>query len=116
MKQISSGPRVSLARFCSLQGVLAAALFFTVSCARAPVQPQVAPSRPSEIKVEVRGGGPVVLTTSAAEFQMLPSGLMQATLLKDGKRLTLDDTSVGPSAGGDFIVHQGKQVQFVPEF
>ena len=34
--------------------------------------------------------GPIVVTTSAAEFKILPSGLVQATLLKDGKRLSLD--------------------------
>jgi alpha-galactosidase len=116
MKQIRCGSGVSLARLCSLPGVLAAAVLLTVSCGKAPVQPQAAPARPSEIKVEVRGGGPIVLTTSAAEFQMLPSGLMEATLLKDGKRLTLDDSSVGPGAGGDSIVHQGKQLQFSPDF
>jgi alpha-galactosidase len=116
MKQIRCGSRFSLARLGSLTGALAAAALLTVSCAKAPVQPQAMPARPSEIKVEVRGGGPIVLTTSAAEFQMLPSGLMQATLLKDGKRLTLDDSGVGPGAGGDSIVHQGMQLQFIPDF
>ncbi len=63
----------------------------TLSCSKPPAQPKPAPSRPSDIKVEVRDGGPVVITTSAAEFQVLPSGFLQATLLKDGKRLTLDE-------------------------
>jgi alpha-galactosidase len=88
----------------------------TVSCSR-PAQPsKAAPSRPSDIKVEVRDGGPVVVTTSAAEFQMLPSGFLQATLLKDGKRSTLDEPGVGSAAGSDYIVHEGKDLEFVPDF
>ena len=41
---------------------------------------------------------------------------MQATLLKDGKRLTLDDPAVGPTSGIDSIVRDGKELQFVPDF
>src|SRR5271165_5114456 len=81
-----------------------------------PQQPKPAPSRPSDIKVEVRDGGPVVLTTSTAEFQILASGFLQATLLKDGKRLTLDEPGVGSAAGSDYIVQQGKDLEFVPDF
>src|SRR5260370_21871513 len=88
----------------------------TLSCSKPPVQPKPAPSRPSDIKVEVRDGGPVVLTTSLAEFQLLPSGFLQATLLKDGKRLTLDEPGVGSAGGSDSIVHEGKELDFVPDF
>src|SRR6266567_5080330 len=88
----------------------------TLSCSKPPVQPHPAPSRTSDIKVEVRDGGPVVLTTSLAEFQLLPSGLLQATLLKDGKRLTLDEPGVGSAGGSDSIVHEGKELDFVPDF
>jgi alpha-galactosidase len=88
----------------------------TLSCSKPPVQPKAPPSRPSDVKVEVRDGGPVVLTTSAAEFQILPSGFLQATLLKDGKRLTLDEAGVGSTGGSDSIVHEGKELDFVPDF
>jgi alpha-galactosidase len=88
----------------------------TLSCSKPPAQPKAPPSRPSDIKVEVRDGGPVVLTTSAAEFQILPSGFLQATLLKDGKRLTLDEPEAGSSGGSDSIVHEGKELDFVPDF
>ncbi|HEY6337456.1 MAG TPA: alpha-galactosidase [Candidatus Sulfotelmatobacter sp.] len=86
-----------------------------LSCTRTPVQPS-AGARPSEIKVEVRDGGPVVLTTSAAEFQILPSGFVQAFLLKDGKKLTLDEPAVGSASGSDYIVHDGQELQFTPDF
>jgi alpha-galactosidase len=88
----------------------------TLSCSKPTVQPKALPSRPSDVKVEVRDGGPVVLTTSAAEFQILPSGFLQATLLKDGKRLTLDEPGVGSTGGSDSIVHEGKELDFVPDF
>ncbi len=87
-----------------------------VSCTKPAVQPKLAPSRPSDIHVEVRDGGPVVLTTHSAEFQILPSGFLQATLLKDGKRLTLDEPGVGSSGGSDSIVQEGKELDFVPDF
>ena len=86
-----------------------------LSCTRGPVLKEAA-GRPSDIRVEVRDGGPVVLTTSAAEFQILPSGSVQAFLLKDGKRLTLDEPSAGSTTGGDYIVHGGQELQFTPDF
>jgi alpha-galactosidase len=100
----------------SLWIAFAVAAGVMLSCAKPAPAPKALPSRPSEIKVEIRGGGPIVLTTSAAEFQVLASGFVQATLLKDGKRLTLDEPAVGSAAGGDYIVHEGKDLEFVPDF
>ena len=87
-----------------------------LSCTKAPEQAKPAPAQPSDIKVEVRDGGPVVVTTSSAEFQILPSGFVQASLLKDGKHLTLDEPPVGSTGGSDSIVHEGKELGFVPDF
>jgi alpha-galactosidase len=91
-------------------------LTITSACTKQASQPKAVTSKPSDIKVEVRDGGPVVITTSSAEFQVLPSGFLQATLLKDGKRLTLDEPSVGSSGGSDSIIHEGKELDFVPDF
>jgi len=88
----------------------------TLSCSKPAVRPKAAASRPSDIQVELRGGGPIVVTTKAAEFQILASGFLQATLLKDGKRLTLDEPGVGSAAGSDYIVHDGEDLEFVPDF
>jgi len=55
-------------------------MLLAVGCSRPAIKPSQAPSRPSDIKVEVRDGGPIMVTTSAAEFQMLPSGFFQASL------------------------------------
>jgi alpha-galactosidase len=93
-----------------------ALLGLTLGCEKAPVQPKAPPSRPSDIKVEMHDGGPLVVTTKSAEFQILPNGFLQATLLKDGKRLTLDEPEVGSSGGSDSIVHAGKELDFIPDF
>src|SRR5450631_551776 len=118
MKRIGYTRRVSLPQlYSSILGILFAGLAGAMlSCAKPPAQQKAPPSRPSDVKVEVRDGGPVVLTTSAAEFQILPSGFLQATLLKDGKRLTLDEPGVGSTGGSDSIVHEGKELDFVPDF
>jgi alpha-galactosidase len=118
MKRIGSNGRGGLPRLFSfifgitLLGIAGAML----SCSKPARPPKAAPSRPSDIRVEVRDGGPVVLTTSTAEFQILPSGFLQASLLKDGKRLTLDEPDVGSAGGSDSIVHEGKEFDFVPGF
>jgi len=103
--------------FPFIAGVAATVLLgLTLGCEKAPVQPKAPPSRPSDIKVEMHDGGPLVVTTKSAEFQILPNGFLQATLLKDGKRLTLDEPEVGSSGGSDSIVHGGKEFDFIPDF
>ena len=93
--------------------VVLCSLILSCSKQQAPAGP---PSRLSDIKVEVRDGGPVVVTTTAAEFQILPAGYLQATLLKDGQRLTLDEPDVGSAAGSGYVVHDGKDLEFIPDF
>jgi len=95
---------------------LIAVTCISVSCTKRAEAPKQPPSQPSAIKVEVRDGGPVLVTTSTAEFQILPSGFVQATLLKDGKRLTLDEPGVGSTGGSDSIIHEGKELDFIPDF
>ena len=118
MKSIRSSGQSNLPHFCSI--ILAIAFSGLVgsmlSCSKPPAQPKPAASKPSDIKVVVHDGGPLTFTTSAAEFQILPSGFLQGTLLKDGKRLTLDEPGEGSSGGSDSIVHQGKELDFVPDF
>lgn len=96
--------------------VLAGIAISLLSCTRPAVESRGTPSRPSDIKVEVRDGGPIVITTSAAEFQILSAGYLQATLLKDGKRLTLDEPEVGSASGSGYIMHGGKDLEFVSDF
>ena len=94
-------------------GIAFVALLAATGCTKPAVPaPKLEASRPSEITVEIREGGPIVITTGAAEFQVLFSGAMQATLLKQGQRLTLDDANTA----GDSIVHEGKELQFTQDF
>jgi alpha-galactosidase len=65
-------------------------------------------SSASKITVTTNPGGPVTIKTSSAEFEVLPSGYVRAYLLKEGKRLTLDD----PSASGSLnsVTVNGKEI------
>ena len=99
-----------------LRGMLLAlsgAFFFSTSCSRPPAKTEAPAPAPSKIKVEVKPGGPIVLTTSSAEFQILPSGYIQASLLKGDQKLTLDQPG---DSGSDVLMQDGKPVQFTLDF
>src|SRR3974390_3320946 len=72
--------------------MLAATLCLTIACSRfQAAKPKEPPTRPSDIKVEIKTGGPLIITTSTSEFQVSPTGYIRGFLLKEGKRLTLDE-------------------------
>ncbi len=73
-------------------------------------------SEPSTVKVAVSDGGPVVITSSTAEFQILPSGYVQAFLLKNGAKLTLDDVEQGKPTDSNYVVSDGKPTPLVLDF
>jgi alpha-galactosidase len=83
--------------------VLASSLaLFACQNSSTPPSPGGAPSR---IIVSTNPGGPVTIRTASAEFEILPSGYVQAYLLKDGKRLTLDDPiGAGPESSNSVTV------------
>src|SRR6267143_2260318 len=85
-------------------------------CTRTAKKPAETPSEPSKISVVVTPGGPVALTTSSAEFQILPSGYIQALLLKAGQQLSLDDPGQGNPEESDYLVRDGKEVHFTMDF
>jgi len=89
-------------------------LLFT-TCGRKPRQVSETQPEPSTIKVSVSASGPIVLTTSAAEFQVLPSGYIQASLLQDGKKLSLDEPLEGTPAESDYLVDTSGAVHFTPD-
>ncbi len=103
-------------RCCSQSLLLAAVLplLFT-GCGRKPRQVPEARPEPSTIKVSVSSGGPIVLTTSTAEFQVLPSGYIQASLLRDGQKLSLDEPQEGGPAESDYLVDTSGAVHFTPD-
>ncbi|PYX42813.1 MAG: hypothetical protein DMG83_19500 [Acidobacteria bacterium] len=106
-----------LLRVTSL-ATIALSMVLALACNRVQPKHRVkeAPSQPSAIKVETASGGPLVLTTSAAAFEIGPSGYIQAFLLRDGKRLTLDEPKLGQPDESDYLVQGGKEIHFVLEF
>ena len=107
MKQINFARQ--LPRLMASAGLITLAIVvgLIVSCGKPREQTKPMPTPSSEIKVEVRNSGPIV-TTNTAEFQVLPSGYVQAMLLKGGKRLTLDEPGNGLSGVDGYIIHDGQ--------
>jgi alpha-galactosidase len=90
-------------KFCCLL----LALSMGVACQNANQAPEHSSTSSSSIKVETKAGGPIILTTNSAEFQVSHSGSVQAFLLKNGAKLTLD--SVSP--GANYLSQDGKNVR-----
>ena len=95
--------------------VLVPVLLLNAACSRHEARSTSPPARPSEIKVTVNDGGPLVLQTLTAEFHVLPSGYVQGFLLKDGKKLTLDEPT-DARGSSDYVVAAGKNIQFKLDF
>lgn len=111
-----AGKRLSRSS-CVLPGVLLAIVAVgLLSCSKPARAPKPPSSQPSAIHVKVRDGGPIVITTTAAEFQVLPSGYVHASLVGNGKPLTLDEPVVGSTGGSDSVVLGGKELDFIPDF
>jgi alpha-galactosidase len=64
----------------------------------------------SQVTVTTIGDRSITIKTSTAEFQLLPSGYLKASLLKDSKVLTLDDAQAANADGADTLVSSGKAV------
>lgn len=95
--------------------LLMAAAGLLLSCTKPQEQPKSS-SQISSIKVGMQDGGPVVLTTSTAEFQIDHTGYLHAALLKDGQRLSLDDPGTGASPTSGYLLQGEKQTLFSPDF
>ena len=61
----------------------------------------------SAIVLTQQPGGPITVTTPAAEFKLLPSGYLQAYLANSGNKRTLDDPQ---NANADYVVSGGKEI------
>jgi alpha-galactosidase len=72
--------------------------------------------QPSAIKIELNPRGPLILSSSKAEFQVLPSGSVQGFLLKDGKKLTLDEPLSGKATGSDYLLSGSQALGFKLDF
>lgn len=86
---------------------LACSLGFFGCASEKPAAPAARVQAASAIAVTHASGGSVVIKSSTAEFDILPTGYVQGFLLKDGKRLTLDE----PDASAAAVQAGGKEIQ-----
>jgi alpha-galactosidase len=88
------------------------------SCGRPQLKPKAKepPTRPSDIQVEIKAGGPLVLTTGSASFEVAPSGYVEAFLVRGGDRLTLDEPKTGQPSESDYFTGNGREVHFILDF
>jgi alpha-galactosidase len=97
-------------RLHSVAGLLLLASIPLVACSRKPAV--TGNGRPdSTIGVTTSANGPLLIKTSAAEFRILPTGYVQASLWRDGVRLSLDDPRAEPGATADTLVSSGKEIR-----
>ena len=116
MKNCFSGVGSSQKRLRAVASALLGMSLVAVGCKKSTSTSLQPSSKPSAIKVEMMTGGSAVITTSAAEFQILPNGYVKAFLVKDGKMLTLDQPRAGNPTENDYLVHDGKNISFTLEF
>ena len=102
----------SLGKFALAFGLAAALLGASCSRTKEEIKPETAATRPSDVKVQVETAGPVKITSSAAEFQVLPSGYVQAVRLSGGGSSGLDD----PQGDSNYVVSGGKETHFALDF
>lgn len=82
----------------------------TVGCRKEPTSlTEEVPG--SKAAVTVQAGGPIIIRTATAEFEVSPSGYVRASLLRDQGKLALDEPEAGDLAVGDYPVIGGKEVR-----
>lgn len=80
-----------------------------VSCNHLRSKRTSAEGNPS-VSVAVASAGPLVIKTPTAVFQLTAAGYLQASLLRDGRPVTLDDPQTEPKGSGDSVVSGGKEI------
>ncbi len=94
---------------CRLIASLLPLMLIGAGCQRSSTPaPSATPS--SNVQVSVNGAGPITITSSKAEFQILPSGYVTAALVQGGQKLTLDTSENAPASNSVNI--DGKAASF----
>ena len=81
-----------------------------IGCGRKPAE-VVNGQMNSAISVTRSGSEPLVIKTSAAEFQLFPAGYLKADLLRDGASLSLDYAQAESDTGADILFSDGKPIR-----
>ncbi|MFN7996573.1 MAG: alpha-galactosidase [Bryobacteraceae bacterium] len=76
-------------------------------CSRSPVSAPAA----AGVTVAASGAVPIVMKSSTAEFDLLPEGYVQAYLVKNGNRITLDEPESPSSGSSDYLVSAGREIR-----
>jgi alpha-galactosidase len=99
-------------RISRLTGLCVALLtiFTLTDCKQSPHGGKAVPTT-SAISVTTRPGGPVVIRTSTAEFQLTATGYLQAKFLQNGQELTLDDPQAEAGSSADYVVSGGREIR-----
>jgi alpha-galactosidase len=74
---------------------------------------QAVAAQPSNIQVSVNQNGPLVVRTSTAQFEILPSGNISGALLANETKLTLDAPT---DSERNHVVSAGKPITFTLDF
>ncbi len=73
------------------------------------------PPQASTIRVVVNANRPLLITTGTSEFKVFPNGYIQAALLKDSEKISLDDAGDNAKAASDFVRVGTRDVYFTPD-
>ena len=109
MPRASISPRRP-ARFPEAALSMALVLSLSVTGCNQRRSKQVARVGDSAIRVSLSSTGPLVIKTPTAEFQLTAAGYLQASLLRDGQAVTLDDPQTEPNPGADSVTSRGKVI------
>jgi alpha-galactosidase len=101
----AQNPGVSCFNMKGCRVVFSSILLVSAGCSRPASKPTSQPN--SAIVVNSSSGGPIVIKTSTAEFDILTGGYVQAYLVKGNTRLTLDE----PQGDGASLISAGKPVR-----
>jgi alpha-galactosidase len=103
-------PRSTLAKLLAPLGLLILIGTAVVSCnrGRSGVSDEQASS---SVHVAAGSSGPLVVQTPAAQFRLFPTGYLQASLLRNGQALSLDDPPTGASISADTLLSGGKEIR-----
>ena len=97
----------------SRRAALCVALMLTsalTNCNRPRSVAKTAPEA-SAISVAIKPGGPIIVRTSTAEFQLSAAGHLQAKFLHNGQELTLDEPEAKAGSSADYVVSGGKEIR-----